>query len=239
MFETKKKFIKKLAPDFSVKEIDLIYKNTKRYYDASQSVIGLEMPEPLSCSDTEITFTFIDDLSPKVSELWFVDQLWSTDLCNKLGTSLGSLHSAQEADLSKEIYLYGDYVPHNVVYRENKLIMFDVEPPMYRKSFDEFYRGLNYVDITSMLFFMLVGHSYKKPWQFFRNKKSLVQSYLTGYEETSNFEINKHEIIFFLKKEFEFWYFDCGRRHGWFVKNVKYYFVYLVLLAQLLIYKVL
>jgi hypothetical protein len=234
-----KVFVKNIENSLLPKEVKLVFENTKRYYDAAQSVKDLEMPEPLSYSDTEITFTFIDDLSPKVSELWFADQLWSTHLCNKLGTSLGSLHAAQGTDLSKEIYLYGDYVPHNVVYRDDMLIMFDVEPSMYRESFDEFYRGLNYVDIASMLFFMLVGHSYKKPWQFFRNKGHLVQSYLIGYSETSQFKIEKQQMILFLEKEFAFWYFNCDRRHGWFVKNLKYYFLKSVLLVQLQIYKIL
>jgi|GEM_PF-6987250 len=230
-------FVKKLSEHFSYNEIIQIYDNTERYYSAALNIEGVEMPKPLSFDETSITFAYVENLSPKVSELWFKGQCWDNMLCHKLGATLGALHYSQNSDLSSDIYLYGDYVPHNIVYRNRKLTLFDVEPPMYRQSFSQFYRGRNYVDIVSMLLFMFIGHSFKRPWNFFRNKQPLVQAYMSGYTETAGFSIDKRQLNFYLKKQLDFWYFDRGRKHGWMVKNLKYGFVCLVLFVQKYVYK--
>lgn len=233
-----KLYTKHLDHSLSPAEIEAVFANARRYFIAAQSIEGVEMPEPLMYTDTSITFAYIDNLARTVSELWFADRAWDEKLCRRLGAVLGALHIVQGIDLSEDIYLYGDYVPHNVVYREDELVLFDVEPPGYRQSFEQFYRGRNYVDIASMLFFVLVGHSYKRPWRFFRNKRSFVQAYLSGYEEASGFNIDKKELKIYLKKQIAFWYFDRGQQHEWLVKNIKYCFVRVVLFVQWYIYRI-
>jgi len=236
---TNKTYTKQLANAFSSDQIGLIFQNNKRYKEASLKIKNVFIPDVISHDHTSITFEYVDCLSPLLRDLWFSDQRWDTGLVGELGALLGNLHSEQGKICDSNLYLHGDFVPHNIVVRDGCFVVFDIEPPTHRRLFNTFYYGSRYTDICSMLFSLLTTHSYKKPWKFFRNKKAMVESYLTGYKVGSNFNLESDVLKKYLFQELSKWHFDRSLQHGWFIKNVKYCFLQVVLFVQMRLYKIL
>jgi len=231
-----KTFRKDLSISFSKDEANLVYENYVRYFKASKQIENIRIPEPLGIKDSTIEFEYIPGLDNTLSHMWYRDEFWDSNLMYRIGNALGKLHSSQ-GDISKDIFLYGDFVPHNVVKGSEKLFFFDTEPAAYRQNFIESFKNSAYVDMVSMLFFIFTCHYFKTPWRFFRNKRSLAQSYLRGYEDESMTKLEKKKLLFYIKKQELKWLFDRGGQHGLIKKYAKYFFVKIVLFVQIYLYK--
>lgn len=229
-------FIKQLSAFFTPSEIRLIFENSMRYFEAAQSVDGLTMPKPLSCTDTELVFEKLPGVGETLEQAWFHGEKWDAELCHTIGYFLGKLHKVQ-GNLHDKIFIHGDFVPHNIVIRESGIVFFDCEPPGRHADFMHFYRNYNYVDLASFIFFVLISHSFKRPWQFLRNKRSFIASFLLGYESGASFVCNKNVLLQYIKQERYKWYEDS--QHHIVRRLIEYGMLRIMLFVQLSLYHVL
>lgn len=230
---------KQLSAFFTPDEVRLIFENSVRYYEAARSIDGLTMPKPVSHTNTELTFEKLPGMGETLEEAWFHGRRWDAGLCRRIGYFLGRLHKAQSAapDLSGKIYLHGDFVPHNIVVREEDVVFFDCEPPGLHADFMHFYRNYNYIDLASFIFFVFISHSFKRPWRFLRNKRPFVRAFLSGYERGASFVCDRNVLLRYIKEECHKWYKD-SRRHL-VRKLMEYGILRVTLFAQLRLYRVL
>lgn len=227
---------KQLATFFTPDEVRLIFENSVRYFEAAQSIDGLTMPKPLSHTDTHLVFEKLPGLQGTLENSWFRGEKWDAELCCKIGYYLGKLHKAQ-GNLFEKIHIHGDFVPHNVVIRETDVVFFDCEPPGRHSDFMHFYLNYNYVDLASFIFFIFISHSFKRPWQFMRNKRPFVASLLKGYETGASFVCDKKTLRLYIQQEMYKWYKDCPRHFA--IKFAEYGIIRTMMFMQMTLYRVL
>jgi len=224
-----KKFKKKLGDFFSPCEVRLIFLNAQRYYEISKHLENVRIPEPIRYDKSSITYEFVQDIDRNLSKIWFEHELRDENICKKLGKVLGELHK-HCGNLGEKIYLHGDFVPHNIVYSNTVITIFDIEPPGKNFNFMYFYYNYAYVDLASFIFYIYTLHSFKKPWLFFKNQRKSVQAFLEGYHGATGFEVEMRTLTPYLEKEMYCWIEskDCFI----FKKYIYKYFLKIILLYQ-------
>lgn len=204
---------------------------------ASEHVLGLVMPKPLSHTKTTITYERLN--LPLLLRDMLKSEKWQTDVFDRIGACFGGLHS--NLALSSVVAPHGDFTVHNIAVDGTSVYIFDSAPPRISMSFYEMHKNNTYFDIASFIVSLFTYAPFdRRFWRLYLSKRACVSTFIRSYENASHVTVNERECVQEIMLALDFWKtWQCAYGYSVLAVYVKYSVLKTVLWWQIYICKIL
>lgn len=161
----------KTFPHMPASEVAALAAHSAALHTALAKVDGLVVPSVLSYNARSITYSAVE-CQQSLADLIATEQAQPEDL-KFLGAVLQTIHAA---DLR-----HSDYVPHNVFYSADKVVLIDSHPPEYVGYDASYLEGNPRNEVGRFLFVLFTSFGLKRANKHLPYLNGLAQAFLEGY----------------------------------------------------------
>lgn len=152
-------------------EITELAEHSRKISAALADCTEVIFPSVLASDNQSITYETVDCSKPLLARLQAAT--CSEDDMERAGRILRHIHAAG--------ILHADYVPHNLFYHDNKLVLIDPHPPERLPFKREYLYGDSSNEVAGFIFCLLTDAGLKRVLLHFKTHKIMIAAFLHGY----------------------------------------------------------
>lgn len=162
---------RKVFPKLSVSEISDLAEHSRRISAALAGCQDVVFPAVMGSDSHSITYQAVDCSQPLLTRLQAGG--CCEDDMKKAGRILRQIHAAS--------LLHSDYVPHNLFYQSEKLVLIDPHPPERLPFKQAYLYGPPHREVAGFIVCLLTDAGLKQALRHFPVYLKLISGFLNGY----------------------------------------------------------